>query len=647
MWYHEKEDHSPPPTGREEAGKKGNAPMKELHQKYVDNLAEARGLLRPKITPEMGMEEVLAAIHDQAERLYALHRENDAILDTLLFSRRAETLTQEEADDLSALADALFDYNGSVDTGIAYRIHQLLYDYALLREDLDLQIRELYYQGITLMYLNIRSTSNGSSLFVERIGDYFRRGAAYLDRYETLKDPRTRSFIIRCMGNEKYGLSSLHGSREGDRDYNMLAGWPAYMEIFDRTMAVITSPHYRAMDPEIPWDSFVYSMHYDRTQFLSALRGSDDPEVAAAVLESAQYVYDHQEKIASATEKTVGVRTRYVYAAARYHAGLIPVEELLEVMCRMTEEVAPGDFSGDAIWAAINAPEYVRYYIHQLPEGETGDFGPRLERILERQRDFLFRLPQNEYAIQAAKSVQTVAENAVRWDPAFHRQLLDYILACHPPTFVHSMVVADLARRFCRRLCEVAPQTLRGVLGMEDPAGRREDREALLERVYRNGLYHDMGKSMLLNYITQYSRRLLDEEFECVKLHTSFGCELLGALGMEDIAAVARGHHRFFDRRGGYPGAVEEKDPAYQPIVDIITVVDSLDAGTDNVGRSYAAAKDYATLVEELRAGRGTRYAPQVVALLDDPDFYRETEDFLRESRQRAYLAAYQQKKPD
>ncbi|MDE7224164.1 MAG: hypothetical protein K2O34_10340 [Acetatifactor sp.] len=43
------------------------------------------------------------------------------------------------------------------------------------------------------------------------------------------------------------------------------------------------------MNSEIPWDTFVYTMHYDHTQFLSGLRVRNDPVIAAAVLESAEY----------------------------------------------------------------------------------------------------------------------------------------------------------------------------------------------------------------------------------------------------------------------------------------------------------------------------------------------------------------------
>ena len=51
---------------------------------------------------------------------------------------------------------------------------------------------------------------------------------------------------------------------------------------------------------------------------------------------------------------------------------------------------------------------------------------------------------------------------------------------------------------------------------------------------------------------------------------------------------------------------------------------DSLDAATDNIGRCYNLAKPFRTLLEELRAQSGTRYAPNVVALFEDERFCQQ-----------------------
>lgn len=612
--------------------------MQAQHQLYLNNLAAARRLVKPRFSAGTPGSEVIAAIRAGAEELFRLHRENDAILSGILFSKTADTLTPDEAAALRELAGALFNFSQSADAGIAYRIHQLLYAYAELQGDIDGMVRELYFQGITLFYLNVREPSFRVNLFGPKIGAYFRAGAAFFEQYERLQNPETRGYILRCMGNMKYGLpmENLNGSSA-----EVLDLWRQYLEIFDRTMAVLTDPHYRGMNPEIPWESFRYAMHYDRTQFLTVLRDMDLPEMAAGVLESAGYVYHHQEHIAAHGSKAVGVRTQYVYAAARYHAGVLPLEELVQVLYGICTGCDPDDHSGDGIWASLAAPEYLKCYAMRLSKGHYRAWEARLEIVSDRRVDYLFRLPITENAGQVSHLLQSTIQHASKADELFAGRVLHYFLACHPPTYVHSEVVGGLARWFCARFAEVDPGRLDGLFGIHDAAERPGGYAGLLEQAYRAGLYHDAGKSMLLSYVGQYSRRLLDEEFACIKLHPQFGCTLLENLGLSDHACAAHYHHCSYNRRGGYPGGSADCPARQRLMVDIITVVDALDAGTDNVGRSYAAAKSFDVLVEELRAGKGTRYAPAVVELLDDSDFYEATRRFLAESRQRAYLHAY------
>lgn len=617
--------------------------MRPPYQTYLDNMTAVRALVRPRLAPNLPDDDVIAAIHANAIRLFTLHRQNDAILDEILFSRRPETLSAEDAASLSELADALFNFSRSPDVGIAYRIHQLLYNYAIVHQDLDLKIRELYFQGITLHYLNVRNLDSDVNLFVDKIGEYFRAGAAYLEQYEEIANPETRAYIIRCLSNLKYGLRSIQGG-SGRKSHALIEGWREYMDVFNRAMAVMESPHYREMNPDIPWDKFCYTMHYDRTQFLTSLRSGFYPDVAKAVLESAEYIYQHQEQGSKSGEKAVDIRTEYIYAAARYHNGEIGLEELLRVLLSICEESRLEDYSGDNIWALLTCPEYLKHYARFLPMERQNSLGWRIQRILDKQTNFLFHMPPNEYAMHISRTLQATAEHASSQDAHFSYQILNYLLACHPPTYVHSKVVAALTRRICAQFVRTNPEKLDGMFGMRHPASDPVALDALFEQAYFAGLYHDMGKCMLLSYVGQYSRRLLDEEFACIKLHPNFGSTLLQNLRMRDLAYAAGLHHRFYDKQGGYPADTSECPISAGLIVDIITVVDSLDAGTDNVGRSYAASKTYEQLIEELREGKGHRYAPDVVALFDDPEFYEQTKLFLDESRQNAYLSAYRAK---
>ena len=149
---------------------------------------------------------------------------------------------------------------------------------------------------------------------------------------------------------------------------------------------------------------------------------------------------------------------------------------------------------------------------------------------------------------------------------------------------------------------------------------------------------------MVTMYVGNNSRRLLDEEFVCVQWHAAFGYALLCKIGHKgDLALVVFYHQTYYDGQGGYPKDQPPCPKNMKPIVDALTVADSLDAATDNIGRCYTAAKPLEKLIEELRAQKGSRYAPAVVELFDDPDFCTEFRRKLYVSRQSVYLEVYRE----
>ena len=218
--------------------------MDRLYQTYLDNLTRAFDLSKPQIASDMSDEQIIRVIRENADALFHIHQENDDILNQILFSRKGETLTAQEAESLKELAGALFNYNRSPDMGIAYYIHRLLYDYAQYHQDLDLTIRELYYQGITLLYMNLHHSDSGTDMFSQQVGDFFMAGAAYMDRYEELTSPETRAFVLRCLGNTKYASRSRGGASTMEE---LREDWPRYMSGFTRAMEVFYSPHYRRL----------------------------------------------------------------------------------------------------------------------------------------------------------------------------------------------------------------------------------------------------------------------------------------------------------------------------------------------------------------------------------------------------------------
>ena len=606
--------------------------MDERYTRYIENLRRVRALARPEVHAGMKAADLLEEIKQNAAESYTLMQQSNAILDEVIFSRRAENLTEEEAAGLSEFAGKLFNYANSEDSGIAYKIHALLLDYARLKQDDLAIIRELYWAGVTMHYMNVRGDDCGINPLGKQVRGYFQEGASYMARYEGF-DLETKSYIIRCLGNSRMAMS-----RHSHADCE------AYMEVFDKAMGVIRSPYYRKLDPSIPWNQFEYAMHMDRMTLLAYLRDFKDPEIAEKVLESAEYIHREQAKNQTDDERLQNWRLGYFYAAARYHAGRCPAREVVDVLLEVIEKVDPKDYSPTGINNNLTSLSYLFYYEAALPPEEKPQYACRLEKMFSKSVSYLNDLPVNQYPRVASNAVRELVEMQAVAERPYRKNMLVYMLAAHKPTYVHSLMVANLTSFFVRRLLWKKPEALVGTMGYDTVEAVQQHGEEICTMAYECGVYHDIGKSMVTMYVGNNSRRLLDEEFVCVQWHAAFGYELLCKIGHKgDLALAALYHHTYYDGQGGYPKDQPPCPKNMKPIVDALTVADSLDAATDNIGRCYTAAKPLEKLIEELRAQKGSRYAPPVVELFDDPDFCTEFRRKLYESRQSVYLEVYRE----
>lgn len=553
----------------------------EAFEQYIRDLRVVRSISRPSFPEGKAPAAVLEEIQTNALRCNALMRQNEALLAQFVYDRDPASLTEEDIQGLSAFAGRLFNYANSEDMGVAFKVHQLLLAAARSREDVPMIVRELYYTGITLHYMNVRDEGTGINLLGDAIQVYFTEAAEYMSRYEQL-DRNTRQYLIRCVGNTRLGMSrGTHA--ESCR----------YLERFRRAMEVIQSAHYHALDPEFPWESYIYSMHMDRMTLLTHLRQEEDPEVARQVLESAG-------------------------------------------------SVAQDDYSAEAINRKLVLAAYLSVYAERLDEAGAQRYRATVEQVRRSADQYLEQMPASQYPRVVSSAAWELSKISSSSDETANRRMLGSILAGHKPTYVHSLMVAELTRALLHRQIETRPETLVGLLGCRSAAEVQARREEFCQTAYECGLYHDLGKCAVLMYIDNNARRLLDEEFFCIQSHPRTGAAILNRMGCgRTLAPAALYHHCYYNGKGGYPNDVPSCPPEIKGIVDALSVADSLDAATDNIGRCYNLAKPFRALLEELRAQSGTRYAPNVVALFEDERFCQQLAENMDAERKRVYLQVY------
>lgn len=108
-------------------------------------------------------------------------------------------------------------------------------------------------------------------------------------------------------------------------------------------------------------------------------------------------------------------------------------------------------------------------------------------------------------------------------------------------------------------------------------------------------LFHDIGKFFIPDEILNKPAKLSDEEFNYIKMHSTYSSELLKGKFIEDIAQIVEQHHERLDG-SGYPNGLKENQIRIE--AKIIGVTDSYDAMTSD--RAYRAKMKPKEAIEEI-----------------------------------------------
>ncbi|TMC54597.1 MAG: GAF domain-containing protein [Chloroflexi bacterium] len=138
--------------------------------------------------------------------------------------------------------------------------------------------------------------------------------------------------------------------------------------------------------------------------------------------------------------------------------------------------------------------------------------------------------------------------------------------------------------------------------------------QAAWVRLERGGRLHDIGKIGVPDAVLQKAGKLTESEFEKMKSHTVVGFNILSGLRMlTDELVIVRSHHERFDGKG-YPD--RKKGDELPMFAWIVSAADAIDAMTSD--RPYRRAMPMQVAVEQVRAGAGTHFHPDVAEAVMD-----------------------------
>ena len=125
-------------------------------------------------------------------------------------------------------------------------------------------------------------------------------------------------------------------------------------------------------------------------------------------------------------------------------------------------------------------------------------------------------------------------------------------------------------------------------------------------------LFHDIGKFFIPDEILNKPSKLSDEEFNYIKMHSTYSSQLLKGKFIEDVAQIVEQHHERLDG-SGYPKGLKGNQIRIE--ARIIGVADSYDAMTTD--RAYRIAMTPKEAIEELKSLAGKTYDKDVVFALE------------------------------
>lgn len=330
---------------------------------------------------------------------------------------------------------------------------------------------------------------------------------------------------------------------------------------------------------------------------------------------------------------------RLLLCRNRYFAGVLPVEEYRKALLDLYEEYADSKYDMYAVQANLLIPtEYLTTLQGERISAETETL---LGRLYHRVLDYVLHSVNMDAFNYLQEYLTAFLESFIELSGAmqFEEMGLSCIAALHPPTYVHSLEVADLSRCLAEHLGRRHPELFAEEYGY----GKEEVKKKLphiYAHIYRCALCHDFGKLAMIDSIFIYGRDFLPGEYEMIRLHTLLGAEMLERhSSTRSLAQLARTHHLWYSHKGGYP---EGERTSFPVAAGILAVADSIDAATDSIGRSYRKGKDLSEVCAEIFEEEGDRYSPAVAELLKDPGVICDLKFLITAGRQQKYRRAYQ-----
>ena len=583
-----------------------------------------------RLEPGLLADEVMSTCKQIVEDVRTRRNSINEIIQTHLHPM-LENITDLSDDDEAVLfetAQKISAHETRIDPGFALKIYQSLLKRAQDKKDRDKTVKYYYWCGITLFYYNQNQN--------EQILKYFEEGASYYKLYRRIENEETRRYIHRCLGN--YHMQLFHANQPEKVS-------EAEDDIFSFWNSIIFS----AMDPGFPWLTYFLTCLTHKHAYLSRTVHIDpdyEPkENLQKILDIAIIINKLYQKNKDIFSIHGGTRYDFTLWEAQFLCGLISFEQLLENVYNKQETFAPDDYSSDAIYVKITLFSFVVFYaVHMkaLSNIKKDVLTDAFKRVLK----YLSLIPKTTSTVEITRQFKSFASGIKEYlEPTDQLNLILELTAFRNiTTHAHSVMVSKLAVSLTKHLFDKNPDVFIGCLDYTTVDDLKTNLDKLYEFAEICGLCHDIGKYIYMDNQFMIARSLNEDELEIVRSHPTEGHLIYDHkdnapyCGYSDIIL---GHHKHYDNKGGYPETFDLTESKHRIMIDIIKVADSIDAATDEIGKSYAPVKDLNEVYAEINEASGSEYSPVLAELINDASVKTELKQILDVERKKAYFTAY------
>lgn len=560
-----------------------------IHQ-YLNNIESSFMVQEKLFSKNLSSSDV----KEYGDSLKAYFSENNCLLDFIFYDykQHPELMNEDIYAMLFEFAKTLFEKYQRREVELCFEIHLFLLDYVNKTGDKNLILKERYYTGLMDYYVRIMEIDLDDHHFFDCID--------MKDDYLGLTK-QGREMFCKCLGNTLIAYQA----NESDEIIAFIDKGLRIIDFFNREDV-------RTLDPDFNFDYWVIATRKNITKVLVPLReGTIIPDKYLAILcETARINYEESLANNPNLDSDLVLDFQYIYHVALFHANQITIDQLLDVLKRLAFTKTGSSYVNYEIFAY-----YLDYmvYFSTLPEHEIQAKAVGYFKEYSKQADDLNMDTYNtDYALVVFIS------NVLRYIKFEEVKdvLFEIMIKRHLPTYIHTMMVAQIADTIIKQILTEKPDLLIGFKNYQSVEEVLVNRLVIIDCMQDVARFHDIGKYYCMDNVSNTYRRLTIRERNAIKRHPVLGYEML-SLSDADVE-IKRGvllHHVYYNHQGGYP-RLDKMEDFNHTLLDILTIADSIDAATDRIGRVYSPHKTYDEIILDLYDQADARYSKAILDVL-------------------------------